>query len=444
MPINESITRLYADAKRIDEFEFVCTLINYKGLGSKLSTSNLLEWFNAIDFYKELYTNETNDNKRLRIGLLLYSTFFESSDLYNILGSLSRIILGFRSSPYLYFKHKKSDRWMGTGEKISLINEIILDAGFEELELFFNEVHHRAIRNTFFHSGYSLEEDNYQLHDSDPIIIEGVGQYVVSISGFLFPKIDRVIEFFDSFNREYFEHYHSYTENLRVVGRFPNSMEIEILGSEDGLRGFNAGNSYIRLNNDFWEGMNIRFDFPTETDRYIHEELTRLINKETIRSNDGSLQHLYDVICERNILAEKQELANVFSRFADMFKVNAEAEENPFKKTNLYGLSLSYYTKKYDLDKSQVINQDYALLKFLVGDRTNDENLKKDSLQTIIACIDVNNLQVNILKNTLQIISALRENGIEIDNELSGVKSLLDSITTKELKELITEIKNKL
>lgn len=444
MPLNETISRLFAEAKNANEFEFVCTLINYKGMGSRLSTSNLLEWFDAIEYYKAIYNSETDLNKKLRIGLLLYSTFFESSDMYNMLGSLSRIILGFRSTPYLYYKHEKADRWYGTSEKISMVNEILIDSGFEEIEQFFETVHFKQLRNTFFHSAYSIEEDTYQLHDSDSIIIGNTAISNVSISGFLIPKIENVIEFFDSLKSNYFEHFLSYNTNKNVRGKFPIEMDITVLGSATGLTGFIAGSSTIRLENDFWTAWNITFDQPTEVDRYVVEELNRLIKKENIRSNDGSLQRLYDVITERNRKEEKENLAKVYGRFATMFRDKAVKETNSFKEIDLCRHSLTYFDKMYELDKTISLNQDYAIIKFLVAENSNDDILRKDSLKTIISCIDLDNLQENILKNTLHIISSLRERKLDISEELKSVKLKLDSITTKEFEKLVIEIKNKL
>ena len=98
----------------------------------------------------------------------------------------------------------------------------------------------------------------------------------------------------------------------------------------------------------------------------------------------------------------------------------------------------------YELDNTIKLHQDYALIQFQVGERTNDEVLKRKSLDTIISCIDLNNLQEHILKNTLEIITSLREQEIDISTELSGVKKIMDSITTKELKELIEQIKERL
>ena len=145
---------LFEEARKRVEFEFVLTLINYRGMG-KEDVTNLYEWFDATEFYKKLY-NSLEGKEKTRIGTLLYSTFFENSDFYNIIGSLCRISLGFKGSSYLYYKTKKQDRLLGTGEKIDLITELLTDSKKNELLSFFTYNHHKQIRNTFFHSAYSL------------------------------------------------------------------------------------------------------------------------------------------------------------------------------------------------------------------------------------------------------------------------------------------------
>ncbi|KAA1241016.1 hypothetical protein [Aquimarina sp. RZ0] len=49
------LTELFSESKKSSEFDVVLTLINYRGMGSKEQMSNLYEWFDAIEFYKELY-----------------------------------------------------------------------------------------------------------------------------------------------------------------------------------------------------------------------------------------------------------------------------------------------------------------------------------------------------------------------------------------------------
>jgi len=92
----DELKSLFAKAKERDEFEFVLTLINYQGIGDD-DITNLYEWFDALEFYKKLYF-QCEGKEKTRMGLLLYSTFFENSDFYNIIGSLCKITLGFRGS----------------------------------------------------------------------------------------------------------------------------------------------------------------------------------------------------------------------------------------------------------------------------------------------------------------------------------------------------------
>jgi len=444
MTIPESIDRLFNQAKEKDEFEFICTLINYKGMGTVQNTSNLYEWFQSIDYYQNLIEQTDDIHKKARIALLLYSTFFESSDLYNIIGSLCRITLGFRSSSYLFFKHDSADRWYGTGEKIGLINDLLLDSGFNDIHNFFEEVHHKELRNTFFHSSYSLENDEYILHDSEPIFINEVGQSSISITKFILPKTNSVLDFYKSFKENYTAHFKSYKTNKKIKGRFPELIDIEIIGSENGLMGFVAGGSSIKLKDNFWEAWNIRLNTPSELDRHIGDELNRFFTKERIHSNDGLLQHLYEVIKKRNRQSEKLLLSKVYERFARMFMQKASDEPNGFKKPSLFKIALMYYEKIYDLDPAAPLTQRYALAIYMAGDTVRDDDLKKRALKTIIKCLDLNNLQEDILKNTLHIICDLRERGIQIQDELRLFKSFLDSITIKEYEELIKIIQKKL
>jgi len=152
MPIIDHIKNLFENAKGKDEFEFISTLINYRGMGDAKGTSNLYEWFDAISEYEVLYNGAQTQEKKTRIGLLLYSAFFESSDLYNILGSLARIQLGYKASSYLFFKHERSNRWLGIGEKFSMVQELLMDSGNNDIQKFFENIFVVELRNSFIHS----------------------------------------------------------------------------------------------------------------------------------------------------------------------------------------------------------------------------------------------------------------------------------------------------
>jgi len=264
----DEITSIFNEAKESIEFEFIQTLINYTGMGTKELSTNLHEWFGAIEFYKEIYNSKTGKEKT-RIGILLYSTFFENSDFYNILGSLCKIKLGYKGSSYLFWKTKKYERLLGIGEKKDFLLELLEDAGKQNIISFFKENHFKEIRNTFFHSAYSLSDEEYILHDSEPVFIDRVGHTNFNINEFLYPKIENVIQFFDSFKKAYLDSFASYKTDKEVDALFPNPCKATILGSDDGLKGFrikNAVQFYGQLHDsgvwyeekyDMWAGHNI-------------------------------------------------------------------------------------------------------------------------------------------------------------------------------------------
>lgn|SRR3990170_4960954 len=86
----KDLTSLFEEAQAANEFEFILPLMNFKGMASTEDT--LHEWFAAIEMYQRLYA-ELDGKERTRIACLLYSTFFENSDFYNIIGSLCSISL---------------------------------------------------------------------------------------------------------------------------------------------------------------------------------------------------------------------------------------------------------------------------------------------------------------------------------------------------------------
>jgi hypothetical protein len=162
------IELLFNNARTNNEFQFLLTILNYKHISSPEEASNLYEWFDAIEFYKTEYVSL---QEKARIGLLLYSTFFENSDFYNIISSLGKNALGFSGTSYPFWKTKKQDCLLGTGEKIRMVSEILTDCGYINFMRFFEETHFEQTRNAFFHSAYSMYEGDFIIFDSEPIVI---------------------------------------------------------------------------------------------------------------------------------------------------------------------------------------------------------------------------------------------------------------------------------
>lgn len=329
-------------------------------MGTKELSTNLHEWFDSIEFYRELYNSKTGKEKT-RIGTLLYSTFFENSDFYNILGSLCKIKLGYKGSSFLFWKTRKYERLLGIGEKKDFLLELLEDAGKQNIITFFLDNHIKEIRNTFFHSAYSLDDENYILHDSEPIIINGVGQSSFNVEVFLYPKIENVIQFFDAFKKTYLDSFSSYQTDKEVDALFPNPCKATILGSKDGLKGFRIKKSvqffgewhdsgvWYDEEYDMWAGHNIRINHENVEAIEIQDSLTRYENKEDIKRSDLEFENLVDKIIERNNPEEIYRATHLLVKFGDVRLKKMIAEKNGFKQRNYPKIILPFYRRAVEI-----------------------------------------------------------------------------------------------
>lgn len=361
------LTTLFEEAKQSREFEFVQTLINYTGMGAKELSTNLNEWFDAIEFYKGLYYSHSNKEKT-RIGTLLYSTFFENSDFYNILGSLCKIKLGYKGSSYLFWKTKKYERLLGIGEKQDFLLELLEDAGKQNIISFFIDNHFKEIRNSFFHSAYSLSNDQeYILHDSEPIWIGGIGQSSFKVEDFLYPKIESIIQFFDAFKKLYLDSFLSYQADKEVDALFPNPCKATIIGSKDGLKGFRIKNSvqfygqwhdsgvWYDEQYDMWAGHNVRINFANVETIEIEDSLSRYEKKDDITRSDWEFQNIVDKVIERKQSQEIYRATHLLVKFGEVRLKKMIAETNGFKQRNFPKIILPFYRQAVDVG-SQIMD----------------------------------------------------------------------------------------
>lgn len=441
--MQKEIKDLFDKARAKDEFEFVMTLINYRGMGHERGTSNLREWFDALEQYIILYKNENNIEKKARLGLITYSAFLESSDLYNILGSLARIQLGFRASSFLFFKHERTDRWLGIGEKYSMVQELLLDTNNNVIYDFFENNFVAEVRNSFIHSNYAINEGQYLVVDGDPIRVNGVGQYYVDIKEFVIPKIDAVIDFFEAFKNEYVLNYESYKQNKQIKGRFPELQDIIILGSPEGIIGINAGGSQIIKDKiGFWSAMNIRFNHQTAEDLIIKDELKYFSNKDTIKTNDGRLQRVYELIVSRNKPGEIENLSIIYEKFAIKLSDLAR-EQNHFKKISLYEYSLTFFQKSIQLSKNRDCRNRMAIVKAMLADMKGNTDLDIEAANDFIICLS-EKMELNTLKNISVILTALKRRSKDIskikDEAIKLVRSAELGSEKEKFESVLTEI----
>jgi len=356
----DDLESLFNEAKAENEFEFVITLLNYKSIGSPQVQANLHEWFEAMNMYIDLYNNYSGKEKT-RIAALLYSTFFENSDFYNIIGNLCRSILGMRATSYLFWKTKKYDRLLGIGEKQDFLIEFLTDTGKNHIIEFLQTNHYPSIRNSFFHSSYSIYKDEFILHDAE-INISGVIYQSFNIPQFFYPLVDNVIAFFVAFQNNYLEHFHSYQEDKPIVNT-PLGENGIIIGTVNGLGGmrfFKTVSFFGKLHDSgFWVderfgvfgGHNLNFNFTSIEQIEIDEQLTYYENKGDIRLTDAAFFNLVDKVAEREVTSELQRAINLLIKAGGIKETVMDAETNPHKKKSFPKTILPFYNRALELLK---------------------------------------------------------------------------------------------
>ena len=230
-----------------------------------------------------------------------------------------------------------------------------------EIITFFTENHFKEIRNTFFHSAYSLSDDEYHLHDSDPITIKDGRQYSFNVETFLYPKIESVISFFNTFKGMYLESFDSYKTDKEVHGLFPNPSKIILLGSEDGLKGFKIKDAvqfygkshdsgiWYEKEHDMWAGQNIEIYFANIETIEIGEQLSRYEKKAEINLNNAEFVNLVDKVKERNNPQELIRAVNLLAKFGQAKESKMNSEQNEYKKKSYLKFILPYYKKAVEL-----------------------------------------------------------------------------------------------
>jgi hypothetical protein len=428
----KELERLFEESKAKNELEFIRAVINYRGTGSRFFGSNLFEWFDAIENYERWYrTDGYSLHEKGRFSLLIYSTFFEATDLYLILGNLSRVANGLQVTPHLYWKHERQSRWLGVSERISLIEELLIDAGFESVQRFFKDNHFEQIRNAFFHSTYAFDNDEYILNDVETLYIDHLGHHTLSLTGFIFPRVETILEFFHCLKDLLIGHVKAYTEK-KVAS--PGGAEIS--GSEHGLAGYKDGaGNMLELKNDTWIDGNGHLDLQADVDRHIADELERFLRKNKLSTDDGCVHHLYDVIIERNNQAEREKLGGIYAKLGDMLLTMSFDEPNHFKMMNLRDITRKYYERMNELSPARKLHPKQSLLKYITAPySTEGFKLMKEAVNELIQFLK-GQITEEALVNVSRILPRLKQNGIDIESEKKSFAKILAAKIPPNLKD---------
>ncbi|WP_343658002.1 hypothetical protein [Chryseobacterium sp.] len=348
----EQFRRLLNESREKNEFEFVNVLLGYKGMGGMMSLTHFYESQSLFEDMSTLITKDHENKNNVRIGLFLYSHFFEMDELYRVIGNLLNIINGGHFKPFL-FEDLEADE-LTPSEKISDLKELSAGCGFSDLTECIDELYSNKLRNSFFHSNYSIDKGEY-LNTSrrHTIKIRGKERHSLNIETELYPLIMETIQAAKFFFSEIEENKKSYTSNRIINGNLSLPEPVMILGDEEnGLIGWQSSSgSAIKITyqygSPFLAAYNIRI---TPKMNGTELKLSEIIDRNKYAKNDPDLIKLEAEIVAENNPERLKQLAVPYYNAGNNTKERAEKSENIYEKKALIKTAIEKYKKSLEFD----------------------------------------------------------------------------------------------
>lgn len=234
---------LFARAANTDGFNYLCTILRVEGITSGHWDAFVEAEEASMDFSKLLRSigrKRTQAKRALRLALFLYCHSTEMSAPYEILANLLRCC---QSKPYMMYPFVDLVRVEQTGGlfakrhlsypkgKIKHIKELAAVCGENKLGEIIDSFFRNDIRNAFYHSDYTISEDEFR-------IIEGgeIGEQTISLEE-LSDILTRCFAFYSAFFIIYNNVKRGFAQG-RKFHRWPNYEVLELLSDEGKLTGF--------------------------------------------------------------------------------------------------------------------------------------------------------------------------------------------------------------
>ena len=235
----QEVERLFETAKKRDEFEYVCALINFNLMGNVRALSHIHESRDLFFQMVELIDKCDNKHGQIRLLLLLYCHIFEMDEFYNIIGNMMRICDGERYGVMLY-NSQTLKKELNPSNKFDKLESLSKKTGFTLLINTLRNLYSNHLRNSFFHSSYSLSDDNFYVISGKELEVNGVKERMVSLRDYILPLTQSTVNVAGHFFNLLRSSRLDYMENKIVTGRLEaNGVKIEIIGHpERGLSGF--------------------------------------------------------------------------------------------------------------------------------------------------------------------------------------------------------------
>jgi hypothetical protein len=414
----DELKRLFQTAQTIDEFEFINVLIGYNGMGDQRVLTHLYESRAFIDDIKSLIQNSSNKHTKTRLGLLLYCHIFEMNELYNILGNLLRVSMGqgWKYIPDLYNRYNQTE--LSPTEKINRLKNLAEQCKFDELISEIEKLYNNRIRNAFFHSSYSLIEDDFCIVKGEGINIGKTTSNIGNIDGYLLPKINATIDFIDNLFSIIDDSKLQYTGNKIIQGRFPDPQPIVILGDpEKGLIGFHCllGGAMIKVGNfygqeNFVYAMNLLIHHDTEEIAELKQQLLPYEDKQTPVGSE--FDKVVEDVLKTNDPDLIRSLAVIYYNWANN-TVQAAKDKSGKEKEFLLKTALDRYDLSLQTDSSFSLayhNKATTMLKVAKFLNTMNTTVRTDAIVLIKECLKH---QSHMFEGHLNIGQLLFEIGFE-------------------------------
>lgn len=421
--ISAELERLFEFSKNTDEFEFVCVLIGFNGMGDQRALTHLYESRSYVNDMVARYKVEQHIHSKTRIGLHIYCHIFEMDELYNMLGNLLRISSnqGFR---YLADLYNRNDSILTPTDKLDQIRDISMHSHFEKLVDLIKEIYKNNLRNSFFHSAYSLLGEDYHIIKGKAVKINNQEYQTLNIVEYVFPLIDQAIDFIHFFFNLIDKYKLSYRSNILVEARMPNKQMVIILGDpKTGLVGFQTlDGSWIKLNtkngDNYIEAMNINLsglslgnELRKELEDYVDKlkpvgKLFNSIRDKVIESNDPDLLRLLGV---------------VYYNSANNMVHSATGKPNQQKEA-IYRSALKNYDLSITANASfdrVYLNKGNTIIKLHQGSSTLTNKIRFEVLAMYNSAIERNPNSFEAWSNSAQIIQEIGNEEVNSEKQLA-------------------------
>ncbi len=234
---------LFARATNTGGFNYLCTILRVEGITSGHWDAFVEAEEASMDFSKFLRSigrKKAQIKRALRLALFLYCHSTEMSAPYEILANLLRCC---QNKPYMMYPFVDLVRVDQLGGlfakrhlpypkgKIEHIKELATVCGENKLGEIIDSFFRNDIRNAFYHSDYTISENEFR-------IIEGgeIGEQTISLE-----KLSDILTRCFAFYSAFFIIYNNVKQGLaqgRRFHRWPNYEVLELLSGEGKLTGF--------------------------------------------------------------------------------------------------------------------------------------------------------------------------------------------------------------